>query len=108
LRSVHWLVRSRAFLSVIDEAAGGLDLVQIDRGHVVDGLPQKTGAPSENAFGALMTDIAWPVIHDADGEEVQLTLSNYSQFRRSNNRTVRRDAVTAFFGTPISRATSVS
>ncbi len=55
--------------------------------------------PSENAFGALLTDIAWPMIHDADGEEVQLALSNYSRFRRSDNRTVRREAVSAFFGT---------
>lgn len=55
--------------------------------------------PSENAFGALLTDIAWPMIHDVDGEEVQLALSNYSRFRRSDDRAVRREAVSAFFGT---------
>ena len=55
--------------------------------------------PSENAFNNLLTDIEWPVIRDADGEEVQLTLSNYGRFRRSADRDVRREAVTAFFGT---------
>jgi len=55
--------------------------------------------PSENAFGALLSDIAWPMVHDADGNEVQLTLSNYGRFRGSDDRAVRSEAVTAFFGT---------
>ena len=55
--------------------------------------------PSENAFDGLLSDIAWPVVHDADGNEVQLTLSNYGRFRTSTDRAVRSEAVTAFFGT---------
>ncbi len=53
----------------------------------------------ELAFGALLSDISWPIIHDEDGKEVQLALSNYPRFRRSPNREVRAEAVSAFFGT---------
>ena len=53
----------------------------------------------ERAFGGLLTDIAWPTIHDADGQEVQLTLANYGPFRASPNREVRAEAVTAMFAT---------
>jgi oligoendopeptidase F len=52
----------------------------------------------ERAFGALISDISWPVVHDENGNEVQLTLSNFSAFRRSPNRKVRAEAVSAFFG----------
>jgi oligoendopeptidase F len=51
------------------------------------------------AFGALMSDIAWPVIHDADGKEVQLTLANLGRFRASPDRAVRSETMTAFFAT---------
>ncbi len=54
---------------------------------------------SENAFGALLTDIAWPKIIDEDGNEVQMTLASYGKYRASENREVRRQAVQAFFGT---------
>jgi oligoendopeptidase F len=53
----------------------------------------------ERAFGALLSDISWPVVHDEKGDEVQLTLSNYPGFRRSPDRAVRAEAVSAFFGT---------
>jgi len=53
----------------------------------------------EDAFGALLSDIAWPVVHDAEGNEVPLTLSNFPRFRSSPARAVRREAVTAFFAT---------
>jgi oligoendopeptidase F len=53
----------------------------------------------ERAFGALMSDISWPMVHDEDGNEVQLALANYPRFRRSPNREVRAEAVAAFFGT---------
>jgi oligoendopeptidase F len=53
----------------------------------------------ETAFGALMSDIAWPVVHDADGNEVQLTLSSLGRFRASPDRAVRAETMTAFFAT---------
>lgn len=56
-------------------------------------------SPIETAFGALLTDIAWPMVHDADGQEVQLTLANYGRFRASPERKVRAETVTAFFAT---------
>ena len=54
----------------------------------------------EDAFGALLSDIAWPVVHDAEGQEVQLTLANLGRFRASPERAVRQEAMTAFFATP--------
>ncbi len=53
----------------------------------------------ENSFGALLSDITWPVVHDADGEPVQLTLSNLGRFRANPDREVRAETMTAFFGT---------
>jgi len=53
----------------------------------------------ESTFGALISDIAWPMVHDAEGNEVQLTLSNLGRFRSSPNREVRAEAMTAFFAT---------
>ncbi len=53
----------------------------------------------ESTFGALMSDIAWPMVHDAEGKEVQLTLANLGLFRASPDRKVRAEAMTAFFAT---------
>ncbi len=53
----------------------------------------------ESTFGALLMDITWPKVHDEQGREIQMTLSNYSRFRGSKKRAVRREAVSAFFGT---------
>jgi len=53
----------------------------------------------EKTFGALLADIPWPEIHDEQGQPVQLTLANYSRYRASASRQVRREAVTAFLGT---------
>jgi oligoendopeptidase F len=53
----------------------------------------------EQGFGALMTDIPWPKVHNEEGELVQMTLSNYGRFRASKDRAVRKEAVEAFFGT---------
>jgi len=53
----------------------------------------------ENTFGALLSDISWPMVHDAEGNDVQLTLSNLGRFRASSNREVRAEAMTAFFAT---------
>jgi len=53
----------------------------------------------EEAFGALLSDITWPMVHDADGNEVRLTLSNLGRFRASPDRAVRAETMTAFFAT---------
>jgi len=53
----------------------------------------------EDAFAALLTDIPLPLVKNADGEDVQLTLANYGRFRASTDRAVRRGAVTAFLAT---------
>ena len=53
----------------------------------------------EDVHGALLADIVWPTIKDVDGKDVQLNLSNYSRFRASPDRAVRRAAVLALLGT---------
>ena len=55
-------------------------------------------SPYEDTFRALLADIPWPKVHDEEGKEVQLTLSNYTAFRASPNREVRREAVAALMG----------
>ena len=56
-------------------------------------------SPLETTFGALLSNIRWPMVHDADGREVQLTLSNLGRFRSSSDRAVRAEAMAAFFAT---------
>ena len=63
-----------------------IDLNEIPSGH-------------ESSFGALLTDIQWPMVHDEEGNEVQMTLASYGRFRGSADRAVREEAVTAFFAT---------
>ncbi|RKZ15642.1 oligoendopeptidase F [bacterium] len=63
-----------------------IDLNEIPSGH-------------ETSFGALLTDIQWPMVHDEDGNEVQMTLASYGRFRGSPDREVRREAVAKFFAT---------
>ncbi len=53
----------------------------------------------EMAFKAMQRDIELPKIKDEDGKEVQLTFSNYSKYRASKNREVRKETVTKFFET---------
>lgn len=53
----------------------------------------------EKAFGSMYTDIKLPTIKDEKGKEVQLTFTNYSKYRGSNDRRVRRETVEKFFGT---------
>lgn len=55
-------------------------------------------SPYEDTFRAMLADIPWPKVHDEEGKEVQLTLSNYTAFRASPNREVRREAVAALMG----------
>jgi oligoendopeptidase F len=56
-------------------------------------------SPIETSFRALMSDIQWPVVHDADGNEVQLALANLGRFRASTDREVRAETMTKFFAT---------
>ena len=48
---------------------------------------------SENVFDAMLDEMQLPVIKDDQGKDVQLTLSNYTKFRRSPDRNVRKAAV---------------
>jgi oligoendopeptidase F len=63
-----------------------IDLNEIPSGH-------------ETTFGALLTDIEWPMVHDEEGNEVRMTLASYGRFRGSPDREVRKEAVQKFFGT---------
>ncbi len=56
-------------------------------------------SPLESAFNGMMADIDFPVVHNEDGEEVQLNFSNYRGLRRSQNREIRREAVEAMMAT---------
>jgi len=56
-------------------------------------------SPHELTFNALLTDLTWPTITDAEGHEVELTLASYPRYRQSPDRDVRRRAVQAVFGT---------
>lgn len=53
----------------------------------------------QSAFGAMISDIDWPLVHDADGEEVPLTLAGLGGLRASPARAVRAETMTAFFAT---------
>lgn len=53
----------------------------------------------EKTFTNLLSDMPLPVVKDASGTEVQLTLSNYGKLRSDPDRRVRRDTVEALFGT---------
>lgn len=54
---------------------------------------------AEDTFNALLDNVTLPKIVDENGQEQQLTLSNYSLYRRSPNRDVRKAAVHALFST---------
>ena len=56
-------------------------------------------SPLETTFGALISNIQWPMVHDENGAAVQLTLSNLGQFRGSSNREVRAETMAAFLAT---------
>ena len=53
---------------------------------------------SENAFAALLAELPLPTINNRDGDEVQLTLSNYGLYRSDDDRDVRRQAVDGVLG----------
>ena len=53
----------------------------------------------EDVYSALFTDIRWPTIEDEQDQPVQLTLPNYSRFRASPSRKVRKAAVGSLLGT---------
>ena len=52
----------------------------------------------EKIYKAVRADTKLPEITDEAGQKVALTLANYSRYRGSEERRVRRDAVEAFFG----------
>jgi oligoendopeptidase F len=52
---------------------------------------------SESAFAALRSELPLPMVTDGDGDEVQLSFSNYPRLRANVDRRVRRDTVAAMF-----------
>jgi oligoendopeptidase F len=56
-------------------------------------------SPLEQAFLALRSELPLPTITDEEGNEVQLTMANYSLYRASADRRVRREAVEGLFST---------
>ncbi|MGM9992380.1 MAG: oligoendopeptidase F [Candidatus Bruticola sp.] len=69
--------------------AGDNQLAEID----LNELP----SDFEKAFQSLYSDIKLPVIQDENGQDVQLTFSNYGKYRASKDRRVRQDTVEKFF-----------
>ncbi len=54
----------------------------------------------DNCFTMLESvDMEFPMIHDEDGNEVQLTHGNYALFRMSPEQRVRKEAFEAYHGT---------
>ncbi|MBW2256793.1 MAG: hypothetical protein JRI25_19660, partial [Deltaproteobacteria bacterium] len=56
-------------------------------------------SPSELAFQGMLANIQWPMVHDEEGREVQLSVPLYSRLRASEDRAVRQEAANAIFGT---------
>ncbi len=56
-------------------------------------------APVETVFHSLLDDIPFPMVHDEEGNEVQLNFSNYGKYRRSSDRAIREEVVAAMMGT---------
>ena len=54
---------------------------------------------SEEVFDAMLSEMELPVIKDEAGNPVQLTLSNYTKYRRSNDRNIRKAAVDGLMDT---------
>jgi len=54
-------------------------------------------SPLETAFGALVSEMPLPKIEDGQGQEIQLTFSNYGRLRASDDRGIRRDTVAGMF-----------
>lgn len=70
-------------------AAGDNQFAEIDLNELPSGY--------EKAFQAIYSDLQLPTITDENGKTVQLTWSNYSKYRASNDRRVRRETVEKFF-----------
>ena len=54
---------------------------------------------AENTFDAMLDSMSLPSIKDENGNDIQLTLSNYAKYRRSASRDVRKSAVHALMST---------
>ena len=62
-------------------------------------LSDAAGTP-DNCFTMLESvDMEFPVVHDEQGEEVQLTHGNYALFRVSPDQRVRKESFEAYHGT---------
>lgn len=77
-----------------------IDHITTNRDHVLSADKEALLARAGDVFGASSktfsvlnnADLTFPTIRDEDGEEVQLSHGNYSQFLESGNRGVREEA----------------
>jgi oligoendopeptidase F len=85
-----------------------LDEMTRERAHTLDAETEhllaqaaEVGATAERVFEMLNNaDLKLPIVHDAQGEAVQLTQGNYhALFLENQNREVRREAFEAMLGT---------
>ncbi|OEH91203.1 oligoendopeptidase F [Bacillus solimangrovi] len=53
----------------------------------------------EDVYGALMTNIKFPMIKDETGKDIQLSRSNFISYMESENRNVRKAAFEGFYST---------
>ena len=100
--------RLNAWMAEEDMAVYRHPVADITRGraHILDGEREKMLAmlgdaaqtPS-NAY-AMLTNVNMklPMVHDEQGNEVQLTAGNFGVFRESRDRKVREEAFRAMFG----------
>lgn len=66
---------------------------------ILSQMSEVTSAPS-NTFSMLNNaDLEFPIIHDENGEETQLTHGNYVHFLESHDRSVREAAFHAMYST---------
>ena len=62
-------------------------------------LSDAAGTPDDSFTMLESVDMEFPVVHDEQGREVQLTHGNYALFRVSPDQRVRRESFEAYHGT---------
>lgn len=86
-----------------------LNLIMRTKAHILTkeqeeilSLTSEMASVPSNVFGMLNNaDIKFPIIKNENGEEVELTKGNYSEFMDSENREVRKEVFKALYSTYI-------
>ncbi|MBQ6145555.1 MAG: oligoendopeptidase F family protein, partial [Clostridia bacterium] len=83
---------------VADITRGRAHILDEERERMLAMLGDAAQTPS-NAYGMLTNvNMKLPLVHDEQGNEVQLTQGNFGVFRESRDRKVREEAFRAMFG----------